>query len=60
MTSLTMTAEQTSIYDGDDEQAARQMMTELRKQAAEAAKETGRTVEIYTADGIVAEAVEAR
>lgn len=52
MRSITMTAEQTKRYDADDTQ----LMRELIAQAQALANETGETVEIYTADGIVADA----
>lgn len=52
MKSITMTVEQTAQYDADD--AA--VMDELIAQAQALANETGETVEIYTADGIVADA----
>ena len=51
--SITMTAEQTAIYDEDGSEA-RELMDELNEQAKALANETGKTVEIYTADGIVA------
>ena len=53
MQTITMTPEQTARYDGDD----RELMSELNAQALALANETGDTVEIYTADGIVANAV---
>lgn len=55
MRSITMTAEQTAVYDGGDERASRPMMFGLIAQAQALADETGETVEIYTADGIVAD-----
>lgn len=57
MRSITMTAEQTAVYDGSNEQAARALMSELRREA-ETMRKPGETVEIYTADGIVAAVVE--
>lgn len=52
---ITMTAEQTAIYDGQDEGAMRELMKELMQQAEDLRSETGEaSVEIYTADGIVA------
>lgn len=53
MQTITMTTEQTARYDVDD----RELMSELNAQAQALANETGDTVEIYTADGIVANAV---
>ena len=52
MRSITMTQEQTEAYDNDDAQVLR----ELIQQAQKLADETGETVEIYTADGVVADA----
>lgn len=52
MRSITMTQEQTESYDNDDADVLR----ELIRQAQQLANETGETVEIYTADGIVADA----
>lgn len=57
MRAITMTAEQTRVYDDGDERAAKALMQELRQQARELREQTGETVEIYTADGIVAAAV---
>lgn len=57
MRSITMTSEQTETYDGgsDEEQIA--LMAALRRQAQALADDTGETVEIYTAEGVVADAV---
>lgn len=55
--SITMTADQTAVYDGADEAAIRHMLDGLRS-AALALKGSGDTVEIYTADGIVADVVQ--
>jgi hypothetical protein len=65
MAYLTMTEEQTAIYDGNDEQAQAQLMKDLRAQALEALNGDGPVghascVEIYTADDIVAAVVERR
>lgn len=57
MKSITITAEQTAIYDSDTPESVA-LMRELRRQAQQIADSTGETVEIYTADGIVADAVE--
>jgi hypothetical protein len=56
MKTITMTAEQTAIYDADNT-ASVELMRELKAEA-EAIREPGETVEIYTADGIVADAVQ--
>lgn len=56
MRSITMTAEQTEIYDSGSASEQRALMAELIEQAQALADETGKTVEIYTADGIVADA----
>lgn len=50
MRSITMTAEQTAAYDNDDMSVIRDLMD----QAQRLHEETGETVEVYTADGIVA------
>lgn len=54
-TTITMTAERTLVYDegGDDERDP--MMRKLRAEARRLHEEHGRTVEIYTADGVVAD-----
>lgn len=52
MRSITMTTEQTQRYDADDTQ----VLTDLIAQAQAMADKTGETVEIYTADGVVADA----
>lgn len=57
MATIHMTAEQTAIYDGADEQSQRDLMRELRTEAQRQANATGATVEIHTDDGIVADAV---
>jgi hypothetical protein len=57
-TSITMTTEQTAIYDCGDERAMRELMDGLRRQAREILARTERPVEIYTADGAVAEVVQ--
>lgn len=54
MQAITMTPEQTEIYDQDGAEAVELMRT-LTKKAQELADDTGQTCEIYTADGIVAE-----
>jgi hypothetical protein len=57
-TSITMTAEQTAQYDMGGE-AARQLMERLRIEASKVARTAGAThVEIYTADGITADAID--
>lgn len=50
---IEMTAEQTAVYDGDDAGAVA-LMTDLRAKA----RTMGGAVEIYTADGIVADFVQ--
>ena len=57
MQTITMTTEQTAIYD-EDGREARELMTRLNAQAQALANETRKTVEIYTEDGIVANAVQ--
>lgn len=57
MQSITMTADETAIYDGDDDRATRALMAELRERA-EAIGSSDQAVEIYTADGILAEVVQ--
>lgn len=52
MRQITMTAEQTAAYDADDMAAIRAVYD----QAQELADECGETVEVYTEDGILAEA----
>jgi len=54
--SITMSTEQTETYDGGGE-SAKQLMSDLREQAAEIATAADK-VEIYTADGIVADYVD--
>jgi hypothetical protein len=55
--SITMTNEQTETYDAD-ELASAELMTELRAEARRIMEQTGQPVEIYTADGILAEFVQ--
>lgn len=50
---ITMTAEQTAIYDADGGEAI-ELMTAMNRQAQALADETGDVVEVVTADGIVA------
>lgn len=54
MKSITMTEEQTSVYDEGDEEAQRNLMAELMAIARVMSGDSYDTVEIYTADGIVA------
>lgn len=56
MTSIIMTAEQTATYDAGNYEAAA-LMSDLRAAARAKATATGKTCEIRTADGIVADAV---
>ena len=53
MQHITMTDEQTAIYDAGDA-ASVELMRTLNAQAQQIADANGCTVEIYTADGIVA------
>lgn len=57
MKSIIMTAEQTAIYDSDTLESV-ELMRDLRAKAKMMAESSGETVEIYTADGIVVDAVE--
>jgi|GEM_PF-3081749 len=58
MTTITLTAEQTAIYDGDDESAARDMMRAVVRNARDMLTQTAEPVTIETDDGIVVEFVE--
>ena len=53
MSTITMTAEQTEIYDNGG-QAATRLLVELRREA----NAIGGHVEVYTADGIVVAAID--
>lgn len=53
-TAITMTPEQTAIYDDGREIEQHELMADLRRQA----RDIGGVVEIYTSDGIVAEIVQ--
>lgn len=53
-TAITMTPEQTAIYDDGREIEQHELMADLRRQA----RDIGGVVEIYTSDGIVAEVVQ--
>ena len=55
---ITLTTEQTAIYDGGDERAAREMMREVLVQARAALAATGEPITVETADGIVIEVVQ--
>lgn len=56
--SITMSAEQTETYDADGSDAA-ELLTELRAEAQRLIDAgDADSVEIYTADGIVAEVVQ--
>ena len=50
---ITMTVSQTATYDADGSEVS-ELMAALNAQAQAMANESGKTVEIYTADGIVA------
>jgi len=56
MKAITMTEEQTVIYDEGDDAEILSLLRDLRAEAQRLAEATGETVEIYTADGIVVEA----
>jgi len=56
MKAITMTEEQTVIYDEGDDAEVAALLRDLRAEAQRLADFTGETVEIYTADGIVVEA----
>jgi len=59
MKAVMMTTEQTAIYDDDhDEAGQKKLMSDLMDRAWALAGNSGETVEIYTADGIVAAVVE--
>ena len=51
---IKMTAAQTEVYDNGTESEQRTLLDELRDEALWLVAETGRTVEVETADGIVA------
>jgi hypothetical protein len=55
MNKIRMTAEQTRIWDDGDYPQSERMMRTLRQRARDIVARTGRTVEIVTADGIVAD-----
>lgn len=57
MRSITMTEAETAIYDDGTEEAQRALMADLRRRA-EADRQDGETVEIYTVDGITADVVQ--
>lgn len=54
-TSIRMTVEQTEIYDNGDAPAQDDLMRKLRAEAKRLHEASGKTIEIYTADGIVAD-----
>jgi hypothetical protein len=54
MKSITMTLAETAIYDGDDANAAHSLRHDLYGRAQALADREGTTVEVCTADGIVA------
>jgi hypothetical protein len=58
MTTITLTAEQTAIYDGGDESAARDMLRAIVDNARCILTETSAPVTIETDDGIVVEIVQ--
>ena len=53
MQTVTLTAQQTRIYDGDDESATRELMREILQAAQRAANLRHTPCEVYTDDGIV-------
>ena len=58
MQALTMTAEQTELYDTSIlTEDCHRVWGDIRRSAQRLANETGETVEIYTADGNVVHAV---
>jgi hypothetical protein len=57
MKTITMTQEQTSIYDDGDDQQVKKLLTELRADAT-AAREDGETIEIQTIDGITVDIIQ--
>lgn len=57
MKTITMTVEQTALYDDGDDQQVQQLLAEMRT-AAIAAREGTETIEIQTADGIVVDAIQ--
>ncbi len=57
MKSIKMTKEQTAVYNSGDDEAVHKLMRDLRKAARAMQDYEGQTVEIYTADGIVADCV---
>jgi hypothetical protein len=58
MTTITLTAEQTAIYDGGDDRAERDMMRAVVANARDMLIQTGQPVTIETDDGIVVEFVQ--
>ena len=52
MTTITLSAAQTAIYDGDDESAERDMMRAVVRAARDMLAQTGEPVTIETDDGI--------
>jgi hypothetical protein len=57
MNTIRMTAEQTRIWDAGDSPQSAIMMRTLQQRARDIAARTGRTVEIVTADGRVADSL---
>jgi hypothetical protein len=57
MNKIRMTAEQTRIWEDGDYPRSERMMRTLRQRARDIVARAGRTVEIVTADGIVADEV---
>jgi hypothetical protein len=58
MTTITLTTEQTAIYDSGDEREAREMMQPIMAQARAAYASSGKPVTVETADGIVIDVVQ--
>ena len=58
MATITLTAEQTAIYDGGDEGAAREMLRAVVGNARDMLTEASAPVIIETDDGIVVEVVQ--
>lgn len=57
MKAITLTQDETTIYDGRNDSARSAMLTDVYGRAQSLADECGETVEIYTDDGIVVEAI---
>ena len=58
MSTITMTQEQTTIYDSGDDRVVRNLMKDLCTRAQQMADSTDVECEVYTADGIVVHVAE--